>query len=333
MELFEDLEFKPITEGLGFHRNATTPQPSQTPAPSPKATIAKAPSAPSPKLAPETKSLKPAFVPSLKPEYNFLDEESLTETKKFAQELTQPKVVPDRTKIYDPIGRKEYSTPQLPKSSEAAKTASFSIPVPGAAASLSALRNQTIEKNKATPQQKAAAAPAQPAFALQTKVAAAPAVATSKTLNLGKTRVETLVTCVPAAILDSVFAIGVSLILLVGVLLVTKADLVGLLSNSQTDRFVQVQIAILFAMVLQMYILLSRSTIFGQSIGEWTYDIQLGTDEQKRKALYPVQVVFRSLLFMVTGFVLIPLLSELLGRDLAAPLTGLQLQKTTHEQK
>ena len=333
MELFEDLEFKPITEGLGFHRNASTPatpMSTSTPKTAMNMPLTKSAPTPAPKM-PDARPSKPAFVPSLKPEYNFLDEDSLNETKKFAQELTQPKSVPDRTKIYEPIGRKDYSAPHLPKSSEAAKAASFSIPVPGAPASLSALRNQNIEKNKITPQQKVAGTMA-PSFALQTRIAT-PAIATAKTLNASKARDVTLVTCIPAAILDSVFAIGVSLILLVGVLLVTKADLVGLLSNSKTDRFVQIQIGILFLMVLQMYTLLARSTVFGQSIGEWTYDIQLGTDEQRQKALYPVQVVFRGLIFAVTGFVLLPLLSELFGRDLAAPLTGLKLQKTTNEQK
>ncbi len=356
MELFEDLEFKPITEGLGFHRNASSPT-SQSPvaqSPMPGRSTDKPfsslldRSTPPPSLkTQENKSNKPPFIPSLKPEYNFLDEESLNETKKFAQELTQPRANPDRTKIYEPIGRKDYSIPRLPKNSETAKAVSFSIPTPGAPASLSALRSQTIEKNKLTSEQKAATN-MRPGFALSNKVATAgatiapalnlnstlnlsPTFNLSPTLNLRKTRDLTLVTCIPAAILDSVFSIGISLILLVGVLLVTKADLVGLLSNSKTDHFVQIQIGILFLMVLQMYILLARSTLFGQTIGEWTYDIQLGTDDQRRSALYPVQVVFRGLIFAITGFILLPILSELFGRDLAAPLTGLELQKTTQQ--
>ena len=358
MELFEDLEFKPITEGLGFHRNASSSPASAQSSPSaPLVTNSSAGQATPPKMREFTSSVdslksfrnsnfapastsksvapkasKSAFVPSLKPEYNFLDEESLNETKRFAQELTQPKANPDRTKIYEPIGRKDYLAPQIAKNSEASKAASFSIPIPGAPASLSALRNQNIEKNKLTPEQKASTG-ARANFTLQSKVTTltntTPAPAAP--MNLRKTHDLTLVTCIPAAILDSVFAIGVSLILLVGVLLVTKADLVGLLSNSKTDHFVQFQIGILFLMVLQMYSLLSRSTVFGQSIGEWTYDIQLGTDEQRRRALYPLQVVFRGILFALTGFVLLPLLSELFGRDLAAPLTGLKIQKTTQQ--
>ncbi len=342
MELFEDLEFKPITEGLGFHRNTNTPS-SDTQTNS----VQRQDQKPTPikNNSPESASTKPAFIPSLKPEYNFLDEDSLKETKKFAQELNLPKTTPDRTKIYEPIGRKDYSSPNLPKQNNLTKAASFSIPVPGAPASLSALRNQAIEKNKLTNEQKLSSSSMNPAatslsntiapnakvgFSLHTKTAN-PMTATSATMTLKKTQDLTLVTCIPAAILDSIFAIGVSLTLLVGVLLVTKADLVGLLSNSKTDHFVQAQIGILFLMVLQMYILVSRSTIFGQSIGEWTYEIQLGTDEQKSKALYPVQVVFRGLLFAATGFVLIPFLSELFGRDLAAPLTGLKLQKITQQ--
>ncbi len=317
MELFEDLEFKPITEGLGFHRNAPgnipvgaspapqNPVPSKTQISNFKAATATFPEMPKAKTS--TTPMRPAFVPSLKPEYNFLDEDSLNETKKFAQELTQPKSNPDRTKVYEPIGRKDYTSPMLAKSSEAAKQPSFRIPVPGAPASLSALRGQSSS-------------------------AVASKVSTASTLNLGQARDMTLTSSLPSSILDGVFATGVSLILLVGVLLMTKADLVGLLSNSQTDRFVQFQIGLLFMMVLQMYMLVSR-TLFEQTIGEWTYETQLGTDAQKVKALYPVQVVARGILFAITGFVLIPILSELFGKDLAAHLTGLALHKKTNGAK
>ena len=332
MELFEDLEFKPMTEGLGFHRNAPTnipvgaspapqnPLPSKTQISNFKAATAALPEML--KAKPSATPVRPAFVPSLKPEYNFLDEDSLNETKKFAQELTQPKSTPDRTKIYEPIGRKDYASPMLAKSSEAAKQPSFHIPVPGAPASLSALRNQSSSASPAI---------AAPGFAIQKNVVT-PKVSTASTLNLGQARDLTLTSSLPSSILDGVFAFGVSLILLVGVLLMTKADLVGLLSNSQTDRFVQFQIGLLFMMVLQMYMLVSR-TLFEQTIGEWTYETQLGTDAQKAKALYPVQVVFRGILFAITGFVLIPILSELFGNDLAAPLTGLALHKKTNGTK
>lgn len=336
VELFEDLDFKPMTEGLGFHRNAPTAIPaaalkSQTPqAPVFKASDLKVPEfkpseftpqnlIPPPEMPKVKLPMKPAFVASLKPEYNFLDEASMSETKKFAQELTQPKSVPDRTKIYEPIGRKEYTSPTLAKSSELAKQPHFGIPIPGAPASLSALRKS---------------ATAQPAFPLPTKALTQKInVSTASTLNAGQVREVTLASAVPAAILDGVFAFGVSLILLVGVLLMTKADLVGLLSNSTTDRFVQFQLGILFLMVLQMYTLVSRSTLFGQTIGEWTYETQLGTDEQRAKAIYPVQVVFRGVIFALTGFFLIPLLSELFGKDLATPLCGLAIYKKNNGTK
>ena len=443
MELFEDFEFKPLTEGLGFHRNTSAPAATAHPA-APASPEVKAKANEKPNLmaretlkesshssahlnsrstnsqvnhlaspqssqqnnnqmshqanfksnahpktqesssfaAPlELKEPKPAFVPSLKSDYNFMDEESLGETKKFAQELTQPQPQSDRTKIYQPIGRKDYSPPTKVTPTKTPLTTfqatlqssqgvsqgmsqelsqNFSVPVPGAPASLSALRQQKTEANanlqKASGQnqtqnlqaqkanqngpkaaQKAGQKGATPSFAMN----ALTATAGVSTANLGRPtekaampgEQKNLLTCFPAAVLDGVFAFGVSTILLVIVLLITKADLIALLANSKTDHFVQLQLGVLYLMVLQMYMLVSRSTLFGQSLGEWTYEIQLGDEQQRAKIFYPLQVVLRGFIFAITGFITLPLLSLIFSRDLAAMITTLELRKKPYEQQ
>jgi hypothetical protein len=368
MELFEDFEFKPLTEGLGFHRNAAGISPeTKTPAQMQQA----AQTLPSPRpqeksssnsettihsfaapieLPKDFKEQKTAFTPSLKPEYNFMDDESLGETKKFAQELSQPQATQDRTKIYQPIGRKDYSStpnsiqmPQAPvvnsrqgSTPKMTSTQIFSVPQPGAPASLSALRQQKTEKtgplqktigvHNASAAQKAIA----PSFAMNALTATATTAAPTRTLSKAKLLQSTqnhISTCVPAAVLDAIFAFGMSTILLVIVLLITKADLIALLSNSATDHFVQFQLALLYVVVLQMYVLLSRSTLFGQTLGEWTYEIQLGDEVQRAKAIYPVRVVFRGLIFALTGFIVLPILSLIFSKDVVAKITGLELVK------
>ena len=89
----------------------------------------------------------------------------------------------------------------------------------------------------------------------------------------------------------------------------------------------QFQLGLLYVVVLQMYILLSRSALFGQTLGEWTYEIQLGDEVQRAKAIYPVQVVFRGLVFALTGFIILPLLSMLFSQDVVAKISGLELVK------
>jgi hypothetical protein len=301
-------------------------------------------------LPKDFKEQKTAFTPSLKPEYNFMDDESLGETKKFAQELSQPQATQDRTKIYQPIGRKDYSStpnsiqmPQAPvvnsrqgSTPKMTSTQIFSVPQPGAPASLSALRQQKTEKtgplqktigvHNASAAQKAIA----PSFAMNALTATATTAAPTRTLSKAKLLQSTqnhISTCVPAAVLDAIFAFGMSTILLVIVLLITKADLIALLSNSATDHFVQFQLALLYVVVLQMYVLLSRSTLFGQTLGEWTYEIQLGDEVQRAKAIYPVRVVFRGLIFALTGFIVLPILSLIFSKDVVAKITGLELVK------
>ena len=83
---------------------------------------------------------------------------------------------------------------------------------------------------------------------------------------------------------------------------------------------------VLYVAVLEMFLIISRS-FFGRSLGEWTFDMQLGEDEQIEKASYPFQVLFRNLLILGTGFVLLPLLSLLTGKDIAGKLSGVRLYR------
>ena len=94
------------------------------------------------------------------------------------------------------------------------------------------------------------------------------------------------------------------------------------------DLTAQISAIMLFVVVLQIYVVTSRS-LFGCTLGEWTFDCQMGTDPQQKDGYYPMQVLWRSLLTIGTGVILIPLLSFISRRDLARYLTGLQLYRRT----
>ena len=70
----------------------------------------------------------------------------------------------------------------------------------------------------------------------------------------------------------------------------------------------------------------STRILWGQSIGEWTFEMRTGSKEQFQKVTYPLQVIRRQLLIIVTGFVVLPFVSFLLKRDLAGQISGLSLQ-------
>ena len=133
---------------------------------------------------------------------------------------------------------------------------------------------------------------------------------------------------IPSAIVDGLAVLGISVLCLVIILLMTKADLVGLLTNAQTDGAAQLHLGILYVVMLQLYMLVCRSFV-GATLGEWSFDTQLGTNEDQQQAAYPLKVVGRTLIMTATAFVL-PIVSYLMDRDLLEPITGLALY--SHDQ-
>jgi len=82
----------------------------------------------------------------------------------------------------------------------------------------------------------------------------------------------------------------------------------------------------LYIAVLQLYVIVARS-FFGKTLGEWTFDYQMGDNEQVKSTVYPLLVLWRSLVIMGTGVITLPILSILFRKDLASYLTGLQFYK------
>lgn len=131
---------------------------------------------------------------------------------------------------------------------------------------------------------------------------------------------------VPSAFLDFIIVSALAIVFLVALLMVTKVDLNVVIHNLTRDTMTQLSLAIMFIAVMQMYVVISRS-FFGRTIGEWTFDLQVGLDKDHKSESYPLRVAFRSLLVTVTGLVLLPLISALLGRDIAGSVTGVHLYR------
>jgi hypothetical protein len=85
-------------------------------------------------------------------------------------------------------------------------------------------------------------------------------------------------------------------------------------------------LALLFVSVLQLYMLTARS-FFGASLGEWAFDLQLGTDEEQQKTFFPLLSALRTLVITFTGFVILPIISLLAKRDITRHIGGLQLYR------
>jgi len=131
---------------------------------------------------------------------------------------------------------------------------------------------------------------------------------------------------IPSAILDGIIVFALSLVFLVALLMVTKVDLNVVVRNINKDIMTQTSLAILFIAVMQMYTVIARA-FFGRTLGEWTFDVQLGQDKEQELESYPVKVALRALLTTVTGLILLPLISAVMGRDIAGSVTGVQLYR------
>ncbi len=71
--------------------------------------------------------------------------------------------------------------------------------------------------------------------------------------------------------------------------------------------------------------MISIRSLLGFTIGEWACDLRLGQPHERLRNNYVIKVMLRSSLILLTGVVTLPVLSLLLGRDLAGVLSGLRL--------
>lgn len=126
--------------------------------------------------------------------------------------------------------------------------------------------------------------------------------------------------------LDSLVVFAFSLVFLASLIMATGINLLSVLRSSQTDFATQLSLIALYVAIFEMYLIISRS-FFGCTLAEWTFDLRMGDEEQFSRARYPFQVFWRSIVVLITGIVVLPLASLIVGQDIAARLTGLQLYR------
>ena len=127
---------------------------------------------------------------------------------------------------------------------------------------------------------------------------------------------------------DFVFVFALSLILLSSLIRTTNMNIYALLEGLKTNFNSQLACIVSILSLIQMYVLITRS-FFGCTLGEWTFNLQMGTNQNIKKSTYPFLVLWRACLIFITGFVFLPILSFLLQKDISYPFTGIQLYKKT----
>ncbi|MEM7647336.1 MAG: hypothetical protein AAF203_10535, partial [Pseudomonadota bacterium] len=127
-----------------------------------------------------------------------------------------------------------------------------------------------------------------------------------------------------SAIIDSLVVFGLASLFVVSLVWITQVDIVMMLTNSQLSGRTLVELGLLYAGVNLFYFMLARG-LFGSTLGDWAFDVQLGSEEERHHIMYPLQVIFRTFVIMATGLFIVPLVSFAFGKDIAFYFSGLKL--------
>lgn len=302
MDPFDEFEFKPLTEGLGFHK---------------KSVSLKEGLKNSGVLEDELQGI-PAGVPR-----NMLEDIPKAPAKKHTFEdvlsalektpLTRKASAPADLQFTEPLPRavkKEASMEIEPVQSPFPRPEAFKQPpAPGTPA----VPTDVNKKNKAIKKT--------PSVSEMSSVGTRRGAADSPKRNLVPATVS-----FASATLDLIICTALALVFLAALLTVTKVDLNAVIANTTRDLMTQIALFVLFIAVMQMYVVISRA-FFGRTLGEWTFDLQVGQDDEQQLESYPLKVAFRSLLNIITGLIFLPLLSAMIGRDIAGHLSGVKLYR------
>ncbi len=131
---------------------------------------------------------------------------------------------------------------------------------------------------------------------------------------------------ITSMILDFFVVMGLAVLFTLGLVLATGLDIVSIVTQSFADLGTQIGVGLLVYSVAQLYMIISRS-FFGQTLGEWSIEQQLGTPEQQEKFAYVFKLLWRTLLISFTGFITLPLISLIARKDITGKLSGVSIYK------
>lgn len=322
----DNFDFKPITSGLGFDKKAEQAQVKR-----PTPAIAK-PTMTESMLEDsfaDMPSLSKADMPSLSKDAK--TPMSFKDTKPSMPELFERPLIKDKTddssrtikdmlnalppsldfvdkttttgtRGYTPVGRKEYITPAYDKPKmplEAKNEIATDLNVNSLDISL----DNTLEK-------------------------AFPKVGFRKPFFHQTVEVKPQFTPVTSsftsAVIDALVIAGLTALFLVTLIVFTKVDLIAVILHTDAPASVWVEIGAIFLGVYLLYYMCTRG-LWGSTLGDWAFDIQLGMDSDRLKWYYPALVILRMVVVAVTGFIVLPIISFIAKKDVIGSLTNIGL--------
>lgn len=316
MDSFEDFEFKPLTEGLGFHKKAPAKTAQALPPLEPKNEL---------KSSLQSKlgsSLENIHTNSLKFETPIFESPTAQAPKASKAAATEakvelPELFPTSNIFSTPLPRTEKDVPK--KETPAAAAIPKFNPRIGRPLSNPAINDQKIQDSGIL-------------AVLEGRAPAAATTVAQETLKPNKidTTVEVkFIETAPSALslfLDFTVIAGLSILFMLGLVVATGLDLMPILNNAASDGGTQMGVALLIYSVSQLYLILVRS-FYGQTLGEWSMDVQLGMQKEQEQVSYALKLIGRTLLLAVTGFIILPIASMIMKQDLTGRIVNLKLYR------
>ena len=125
-----------------------------------------------------------------------------------------------------------------------------------------------------------------------------------------------------AALIDTLILFSVSCFLLLAFAWTMKAQMQVVLQIYEQSFF---SYGVFAESILCFFYLVMLRTFLGFTVGEWACGLRLGNLKQRLQRLYGLRVIARTTLIFITGVLTLPLLSLLIGRDVAGLMVGLSL--------
>lgn len=299
---FEEFEFRPLNEGLGFHKGAD-----KAPEKKPVAPIEPALKA---KIL-ESQAGSNGLGASSRANGNLSEGPSQTSTRVSQAPISAAIPKPKDSKI-------PFLKNALPRPGQLKTPASMPFEqLPNADKILEKIAKQNLDfEEQARHNQSPIEQNRKQPTSLREKAAQAQ-TSTETTTNYS----------LSALILDGMLLTAAFLTCLIILLMVTKVDLVASLADPEATQMLYISLGGMFMALAWLYLVVHRMGL-GATTGEWVFDQRLGRTDQLNTASYLMKTSLRSLIVVATGLIPIPLLSLILGKDLLGRWLGVELHST-----
>jgi hypothetical protein len=129
-----------------------------------------------------------------------------------------------------------------------------------------------------------------------------------------------------SSLLDAMLITAASILCMIILLVITKTDLIGNLTHPDDNGMIYLSTLGMFAVVSFIYLSVNR-IFLGYTPGEWAFDERIGNPEDLNSKSYSIKIIARSALVVLTGFILLPIISMLFRKDIAGQITGARIMR------